>query len=133
MEWIFEPDDDEAFGEARDGLLDRFMESVDAERTVNSASLLLDWKFNYGDGDLMTWTTAHISEILLEWAPRKVSMPASSARPMVASFQAFFAFLAKENLLGLGSSSWKAIDAHLDKLVKPFEEAMGDRDRKSVV
>ena len=129
MEWIFEPDDDEAFGEARDGLLDRFMESVDAERTVNSASLLLDWKFNYGDGDLMTWTTAHISEILLEWAPRKVSMPASSARPMVTSFQAFFAFLAKENLLGLGSSSWKAIDAHLDKLVKPFEEAMGDRSK----
>lgn len=129
MEWIFGPDEHKAFGEARDGLLDRFFDAGHAANTVNDASLLLDWKFNCSDGDLVTWTTAHINEMLLEWAPRKVSMPPSSARPMVASFQAFFAFLAKENLLGLGSSSWTAIDAHLDKSAKPFEEAMGDRSK----
>lgn len=127
MAWTFGPDDEDSYRAARDELLDRF--AVRHPDAADDASLLLDWKYGYHDGDLVTWTTGDLREFLLEWAPRKVSASPSFCRPLVISLQQFVAFLATERLLGLGSSPWRALDEQLSKLVAPFERAMGDSSR----
>ena len=129
MAWTFGSDDEDDYGRARNELLERFAATADGVEHVDDASLLLGWKFGYGDGDLVTWTTADLDEVLLDWAPRKVSAPPSVCRPMISAFQRFLAFLATERLLGVGSSPWRTLDEHLTKLTAPFERAMGDSSR----
>ncbi len=126
----FTADEEEAFAEARDGLLAQFAGWRDTtERAVFDAQLLLDWRWGYSDGDLATWTTAQLDEFLLEWCPRKVSMSPSEAPELVMSLRRFFTFLAAEGVLGLGSSSLRALDAHLMRVRAPFVQAMSDRSR----
>src|SRR5215213_5833060 len=74
--------DDEAFEPVRDSLLNRFQRWLGHERQMShdqaaevaaDAGLALDWKWNYGDGDVASWRAGDISEFLLDWCPRKLS------------------------------------------------------------
>jgi len=130
MRMAFGADDEEEFFAARDNVIERFA-SWPQRGTAdpNDASLLLDWKWGYDDGDLAAWQLEHLDEFLLDWCPRKVSMNPSDAPSMIESLRTFFAFLANEQLLGRGSSALGALDRHLTQSRAPFERAMGDRSR----
>jgi hypothetical protein len=39
------------------------------------AGLMLSWKWSYGDGRLARWTAAEVEDFLLDYVPRKVSLP----------------------------------------------------------
>jgi hypothetical protein len=122
---------------ARDVLLDRFRGWLDAgsrvagdadaaEEQSGNVALVLDWKFNYGDGDLGRWRTAELREVLLEWFPRKVSMPTDESRSVPGSLARFVEFLAAEGLLSPGSSPLRAITTEAGDLTGPFVDAMSD-------
>jgi hypothetical protein len=132
---IFGPDEENEFYEAQDELSERFgswiQRNYGAENddAVGHARLALEWKYNYGDGDLATWTLPNLDEFLLEWFPRKVSMPAEFAKTVPPSMGLLCTFLAANSLLSGESSSLKSIDAHLRQVQAPFNRAFLDTSR----
>jgi hypothetical protein len=61
--------------------------------------LMLDWKLGYGDGRFDIWRRSEVEQFLLEWCPRKVSMPAQWSIPMVQRVADAFLFLDDQGLL----------------------------------
>ncbi len=61
--------------------------------------LMLDWKLGYGDGRFDIWRRSEVEEFLLQWCPRKVSMPAQWSIPMVQRVADAFLFLDDQGLL----------------------------------
>ncbi len=127
MTWTFGPDDDKAFQRAQQDLLTRFRgwRQTTAD-DVGEAQVLLDWKWGYDDGDLVTWTTDHLADFLLSWYPRKVMVSSGDAAPIVASVRSFVTFLAEEGLLSRRSSSVRALDQFLSSSVGRFAAALTD-------
>ena len=123
----FGPDDEDEYFVARQSLLERFEAwPLRSAGNAGDAEVLLDWKFRYADGDLVTWTTADVKEFLLEWMPAKAIMPSAAAAPFVTSIREFVAFLTAERVLGLGSSSSRALDAEFAKIAPRMATALGD-------
>ena len=60
---------------------------------------MLDWKLGYGDARFDTWRRREVEEFLLEWCPRKLSMPAQWSIPMVDRVADAFLFLGDQGLL----------------------------------
>ncbi len=80
------PDDERGFARARRSLLKRFEEWLGDERSVgpreaedlaDDVGVALDWRWHHGDGDLSEWTIGDVSEFLLAWCPRKLSVSAA--------------------------------------------------------
>lgn len=68
--------DDDSYWDAKLGLLAELAERLGPGHDpsiVGNAGLLLDWKYNYGDGELDSFSVGELREFLLEWCPRKVS------------------------------------------------------------
>ena len=127
MTWTFGPDDDKAFQQAKRDLLARFRDwRTTTDDDVGEADVALDWKWGYDDGDLVTWTTDHLAEFLLSWYPRKVMVSSGDAPAIVASLRSFTTFLAEERLLGLRSSSIRALDQFLASSVGRLAAALTD-------
>lgn len=139
----FGPDDEEAFAAARDGLLEgleRWVTDGDdgpsalvdlaaSDELVAAAGTALDWKWGYGDGDLCTWRLGDVAEYLLEWCPRKLSVPPEDWATFPAGFGALAGFLTTVGLLGPASAPLpKLLDA-LRQLLPEYLEAMGDPSR----
>ena len=96
MRMKFRADDEEAFYQAQGELLDRF--AAWAERQAPQAdptlvSFALDYKWGYGDGHLGRWTTADLTDLLINWFPRKVSVFAEEVERVVPSLRAFLDWL----------------------------------------
>ena len=108
MGLVFGPDDGDGFAAARTSLLEHFElwlgrqgmapEGDEAEVAVE-AGLALDWKWGYGDGDLGRWTLPDISEFLLKWCPRTLSVPEDECATIPVSLAAFTSFLGDQGLL----------------------------------
>ena len=127
MRMNFGPDDEDAYFARRDELIAEFVAArPDVPDAGPEATLLLDWKWGYDDGDLATWTTRHLKVFLLDWCPRKVMMSARDAPPMFEALRAFLAFLATSGQLSRRSSSSGSLDAELRKNLTPFVKALGD-------
>lgn len=137
MRLTFGPDDDKQFHATKTALLARFeawlsggdhrLASVgEAAATAGDAGLALDWKWGYAGGDLGRWTTADVGEFLLEWCPRKVSMPAEDSAAIPVALAAFIAFLHEEALLSPGSSPPADLVSETVNLAGAFIESMGD-------
>ena len=126
METSFEiEDDDDAFGRARTELLRGYADwatAADPPLDAEDAGVALDWKYQYGDGQLTTWTTDDLHEFVLSWCPRKLSMSADTAEPFLRAVGAFFTFLAGRGLLGSRSSGPETLrrwcDRHTGRFVK---------------
>ena len=129
---VFGPEDEKEFSAAKASVLDRFEgwlarhSDVDAADTAGEAGLALDWKWSYGDGDLGRWTAADVVEFLLEWCPRKLSMPPAECANIPTSLAAFAAFLDDHHLLNPGSSPLMDLVATAAELTDRFVAAMGD-------
>jgi hypothetical protein len=132
---VFGPDDDRAFGEARDLLLGRFERWLaDGGRAATfvpgelagDAGLALDWKWGYGDGDLARWRVEDVGEFLLEWCPRKLSASAAECESIPVALSAFVTFLESEALLAAGSSPAAEVAEVTGAVRGEFVAAMGD-------
>src|SRR6266508_4646159 len=132
MRMEFRPEDEEAFYQARDELLDQF--AAWAERRAPEAdptlvSFALDYKWGYGDGHLGRWITADLTDLLISWFPRKVSVFAEEAERVAPSLRAFVDWLAEEGLLDPASDLPAALRATLERLAPSFLAAMDDPSR----
>jgi hypothetical protein len=54
---------------------------------------LLDWKRDYHDGHPTRWTVAHVSEFMLDYAPRKMTMDDEAIETLPDCLAAFMRFL----------------------------------------
>lgn len=131
----FDPETDEAlFAETRATLLEAFEAWCEAHPGVGAPApeaagdvwLALDWKLYYGGGDLSWWRVEHLVEFLLEWCPRKLSVPAGQAASIPASLARFVAYLHAEGLLAPGSSSPDEAARAAEELTGGFLAAMSD-------
>jgi hypothetical protein len=83
------------------GLLEEFGSWLDAAGdpyptdTVVNASNLVDWHRARTTGDLATLNEDDIVEFLLDWSPRRITMPADAASWFCASIGATQAVLAR--------------------------------------
>ena len=73
--------------------------SEEAAEVVADASVALDWKWGYGDGNLACWRPEELAEFLLEWCTRKLSVPQDECGGLPAALQALLGFLASSDLL----------------------------------
>jgi hypothetical protein len=92
-------------------------------------SFALDYKWGYGDGHLGRWITADLTDLLINWFPRKVSVFAEEAERVTPSLQAFVDWLAEEGLLDPASDPPAALRATLERLTPSFLAAMDDPSR----
>ncbi len=128
MRLMIETGDEEGFAAAKEWLLDRFEAWLPPAEAgwAGDAALALDWKWGYGDGNLASWRVSDLVEYLLEWCPRKLSVPQDECEAVLDGLTSFVAFLAADGLLDPDSASPEVLEAALDELVAPFLEAMGD-------
>jgi len=133
----FAEDEEQSFFAARDLLLERFnqwaRQTMDVaadgvDELASNARLALDWKWNYGDRCLARWTTNDVTEFLLEWCPRKLSVAPADALGIPPALAAFFAFLEEEELLDSRSSFERLADTVL-AAAEEFASAMADRSK----
>lgn len=134
----FDENESDEFNEARDVLMARYRNwaGLPAEGGYDPG-LLLDWKWGYADGQLDRWAAHDLDEFLLDWCPRKVSMPPSQGPELLRVVRGFLAFLAAEGLLADESDPPAALDAALAAGEATFVAALGDASRfgmaKSIV
>ena len=106
--------DESGFAQAKGWLLAGFSGWLDdvarpsgpgANEAVSDASLVLDWKFGYGDGHLGRWTAGDVGEFLLGWCPRKLTVSQEDCVSIPGSVAAFTDYLAAQGLLATGSAT----------------------------
>lgn len=128
-------DDWDEFSDARDLLLDRFVEWLSdrdgmddnaAPDLAGDVALALDWKFNYSDGELGRWHTSDVYEFLIEWCPRKVSIAPDECGSIPGAIGSFAGFLEANGLLAADSSPVTRLAAAAESLTDRFVTAMGD-------
>lgn len=128
----FGPDDEEAFGRRREELVDELAawmrDGGASDATISDCAddfhLLLDWRWNDGDGELDRWDEREVESFLLSWCPRKVTVPDDLARAMPSNVGTAMLFLAESGLLRRGSSSGVALDRHARSLQSRFMREM---------
>ncbi len=140
MSLTFGPDDGKQFEAAKTALLARFEKWLrkghhrltapgEAAATAGEAGVALDWKWGYAGGHLGHWTTADVGEFLLEWCPRKLSIPPEESATIPFALAALLGFLNDEALLGPGSSPAADLIRATVDLTPRFIDAMGDRSK----
>jgi hypothetical protein len=131
-------EDEEGFVAARAMLLGRFSRwlagkdrsSVDEiDALAGDASVALDWKWSYGDGQLATWRTGDVAEFLLEWCPQKLSVTQADCITVPPAVLSFLSFLDDQSLLGHGSAPVDRLVDVVMSLADEFVVAMGDRSK----
>lgn len=137
MQLSFDPgvDDEEAYQAVRDELvsgLERYlvehseMSAEEASRTGDDAAVALDWKWGYGDGELAWWDEDDIEEFLVDWCPRKLSIPADSWADIPEGLVALIDFLEADGLIDEESEPAAALHASIREVVPAYLEAMQD-------
>lgn len=129
-------DDDEAgFERATDWLLDGFgrwlcdasrLSQEAADEAVSDASFALGWKFGYGDGHLGRWTADEITEFLLRWCPRKLSVSGEDCGAIPGNIALFTEYLAAQGLLARGSATPAVLRAAATDATAEFIAEMGN-------
>ncbi|HEY6422759.1 MAG TPA: hypothetical protein VIY28_05820 [Pseudonocardiaceae bacterium] len=125
----FTVEDEDTFHASRDELLDdyaRWLASSNAEGDAGDAGVVLDWKWGYQDGELGRWTVADLEEFMLDWCPRKLSLPAEDCADFPRSIRAFMTFLAARGLLAPGSGTLSHLQRCCESSTARFVTKMAD-------
>lgn len=133
MGWSIDAEDEQGFKRASEELLDRFADRLDQagaadtdiDQLVGTASLLLDWKWGYADGELVAWEPDHVHEFLLDWCPRKLSFRPEDSAALLDALKAWLEFLDATDLAA-GSRPVSQLLMLADILAPEFLEEMGD-------
>lgn len=99
MRWQFEPEDEDAFGAARDELVSGFEATAVGAEVGWVAAQVLDFKWGYLDGDLGRWRPDEVEEILLELYPAKVMIDDEDIDTVPRAFAAFLRHLGREGVV----------------------------------
>ena len=135
MRMRFGPGDEKGFERGSRLLLEHFerwlVEQVGATReqaaeVVADAGAALDWKWGYGGGNLGCWEPEELAEFLLEWCPRKLSIPQEECGGLPAAVQTLLRFLDASNLLDAGCVPVQELEEVIDQLAPGYIKAMGD-------
>ncbi|MEV4707896.1 hypothetical protein [Actinoplanes sp. NPDC049316] len=129
---VFTAAPEETFYPAQDRLVVAFQRwARQHRRTVDPfvVETLVEHRWDDGDGILCRWRPDELRNALLDWFPRKVSMPPGSWRTVVPTVHAFVDFLFAEDLADARCAEAEQLHAVLDGLVDDFDAAMGDQSR----
>jgi hypothetical protein len=130
MRMSFAVEDEDAFQIRRDEVLDDYAAWLASSHVTGAAAgdagVALDWKWGYQDGELGRWTVADLDEFLLDWCPRKLTMPPQECAEFPASIRAFMTFLAARGLLAPGSGTPSELQRWCDRSTSRFVKKMAD-------
>jgi len=98
----------------------------EAAEVVADVSVALDWKWGYGDGNLGCWQPEELAEFLLEWCPRKLSVPQEECGGLLSALQTLLRFLAASDLLDTACAPVSVLQEAIERLAPGYVEAMGD-------
>lgn len=128
MRMRFTVDDEDAFHERRDELLDEFAAWLESSQLTGAepgyAGVAMDWKWGYQDGNLSRWTVPDLEEFLLGWCPRKLSAPPEEYPVVLRSARAFVTFLDHRGLLARGGSTLAQLQLYCDRNAQRFATEM---------
>jgi hypothetical protein len=82
------------------------------------------WRWSPG-----RWITADLTDLLIDWFPRKVSVFGEEAEQVVPSLRAFVDWLAEEGLLDPASDPPAVLRSTLERLTPLFPAIMDDPSR----
>lgn len=107
-----------------------FAASPEAESLLDEPSSWMDLIqslcLNYLGVSLGHAGPAELDEVLLEWIPRKVSMPPSDAHPLFVELRAFMAFAAREFCVPEAKSCLGFLTPDVEHELEPKEEPGND-------
>ncbi len=100
--------------------------SEQVEASSRYAGLALEWKWLYGDGDLVSWDPASLLEYLVGWCPSKLSAGPEAVGEIVGGLHALLGMLDSEGLLAHDGESLETLNDVIEVLEPEAFEAMGD-------
>ena len=126
----FGPDDEGGFYAASAALVQRY-EGMHNDGLGWIVEQILEFKWMYLDGNLVTWTQADIDTILFEVYPAKSLINPADQGDVIRGFAGLLRFLATMPLGG-NESELERVAGHVEQSAAEFELAMADRDRFSL-
>ncbi|MGF1618766.1 MAG: hypothetical protein ACFCU2_13335 [Acidimicrobiia bacterium] len=123
-------DDWDAFSAFRDRLVGRFEKTAAGKGLGWVAATVADFKFNYLDADLGTWSSGQVGEILLRLFPAKVNLEPGDDDAVVEGFAAFLRFLGSEGVAEPSEAERSA--AMVERFHGRFREATTDKANWSI-
>lgn len=138
MKLAFDPEDEKSFPSSRPEILKRFTDwlvshghatPAQAKEVAGDVGTALEWKWAYQDGDLAWWRVTHVSDFLLEWCPRSLSVDASECDGVREGLGYWFDFLNDENLFSSGADPISDLRGALAALRDDFLSAMSDSSK----
>ncbi|CAN5711172.1 hypothetical protein BH18ACT15_BH18ACT15_15340 [soil metagenome] len=127
----FTVDEKEAFRHVSGRLVDGYGKWVaELGETVDPwiVELLLDYKWGYGDGDLVGWTRDDLAGFLVGWFPRKVTAGDETLSLMPVTLVTFFAYLENEGLLRAKPDA-RRLSSSIPPLIPELMAAVNDPAR----
>ncbi len=108
-------------------LVDRFLASSEASHLAQRelvAECAVDFKIDYGDGDPLRWSPEVVSDFLLGWFPRKVTMPGQTVEGVPDALRAWVRFAGRQK--GLARHLISATEREVDACREEFLQAWAD-------
>jgi hypothetical protein len=125
---VFGPDDQKAFEQARDRLIEDFSASG-GEGFERVAEQVLDFKWGYLDGNLLHWSPADLDEVLFGLYPAKVLLDREMIADVPPGFASFLRFLAGRR--PEHSPPFEVLAEYVELSASRFISAMNDEDNWS--
>lgn len=125
---------DEVFYPARDRLVAAFDTWARRHQRATDpfvVEAVIEHRWDAGDGILCRWDPAELREALLDWFPRKVTMPPDDWHNVVPTMHTFVDFLFAEDLADARCADAEQLHATLDALSGDFHDAMGEQSNYS--
>jgi hypothetical protein len=138
VQWKFDPDDEGGFYQARPEILASFrvwllQQGSALESTIDGITgdvgIVLDWKWGYADGDLGSWSVLDIAEFLLEWCPRKLSVPPERCDVILVALREWLGYLDAAKLSTSDTEPVAILMNAIAAMRDDFIAAMGDRSK----
>lgn len=132
MQLGFGPEDDEAFADARDELVEdlrAWAAGRDLDVEGEPVRFALEMKSTQMDGRLTRWRVDDLEALLTEVAPRKLTADDAYLDTVVPALRDLLRYLAESGRLAPGSDPAPVLDTALVRLATPFLAAMADRSR----
>lgn len=127
MRTRFGPDDGEAFDATRDALLESYRTAVEGSDDAADgfvASMMLEYKWGYGDGHITEWRCADVEDLLLGYFPHKVALDDEDLLRVAPDIADFLGFLDRRGLLS--GDPLADLQATARGLAPEFIDAMTD-------
>ncbi|GAA2709476.1 hypothetical protein ACFY2R_01600 [Micromonospora olivasterospora] len=132
MRMVYTSAPDDVFYPARERLLRKFDRWARKQRRpvdLFVVAELLEHRWSDGDGLLGRWQPEDLEEALLDWFPRKVTLPPDEWAAVLPTVGAFVDFLFEQDLADRHCAERQLLHGFLDKIAAPFEDAMADQTR----